>query len=242
MGLVARDQADYERARAHYEQSLAVAREAGLKSQIAHVLNDLGYVSYLEGDCRTARERLEESLRMSREAKDDYMAGWSLAHRGEVADVEGDHTAASAFLAEAMAIWRSWGSKPFMARVMRLQARVAHHRGDSGAALAHFREALFLLRELGWRPDVAACLEGMAGLALVQQQEERSARLFGAAAALREAIGCPLPPVERAEHDRHVSAVRSALQETEFAAAWSAGQVMSLEQALAFALEEGANA
>jgi hypothetical protein len=61
--------------------------------------------------------------------------------------------------------------------------------------------------------------------------------LFGAAAALREAICIPLPAYERVAYDREVRAARAALGEDAFAAAWAAGRALSLEEAAAPALE-----
>jgi hypothetical protein len=75
-------------------------------------------------------------------------------------------------------------------------------------------------------------------VAVAQAQSERAARLFGAAEALREAIGTPLPPADRAEHDRSVAAVRTALGEEAFAAAWAEGRALTLEHAVAFALAD----
>src|SRR5262245_15581222 len=60
----------------------------------------------------------------------------------------------------------------------------------------------------------------------------------GAAAALREAIGVPLRPTDRAVHDRGLAAARAGLGEAAFAIAWAAGRAMPLEQAVADALEE----
>jgi hypothetical protein len=70
-----------------------------------------------------------------------------------------------------------------------------------------------------------------------QHRKQRAARLFGAAAALREAIGAPLPPVEHAAYDRSVAALRAALPEAAFAAAWAEGRRMTVDQAIDTALE-----
>jgi hypothetical protein len=79
-------------------------------------------------------------------------------------------------------------------------------------------------------------LEGLAKVAGAEEAAARAARLLGAAEALREAIGAPLPPVERADYDRSVDTVRAGLSEEAFAAAWSEGRLMALEQALVYAL------
>jgi hypothetical protein len=81
-------------------------------------------------------------------------------------------------------------------------------------------------------------LEGLAAVAVAQAQSQRAARLFGAAEGLREAIGAPVPPADRAEHDHSVAAVRSALGEAAFAAEWGEGQTMSLDEVVAYALND----
>ena len=60
-----------------------------------------------------------------------------------------------------------------------------------------------------------------------------AARLLGTTEALREALGTPLPPVERAAYERSVAATRAQLGEKPFAAAWARGRTMTPEQALA---------
>ncbi len=78
----------------------------------------------------------------------------------------------------------------------------------------------------------------MAWLAVATGQSARAAQLGGAAEALREALGAALHPVLRPGHARAVQAVREALGEDACAAAWAEGQAMTLEQAVAYALEE----
>ena len=60
-----------------------------------------------------------------------------------------------------------------------------------------------------------------------------AAQLWGAAEALRDAIGAPMPPVYHADYDRSVTASRAQLDEKTFAAAWAEGRTMSPEHTLA---------
>jgi len=62
---------------------------------------------------------------------------------------------------------------------------------------------------------------------------------YSIVASLHETIGSLRPPIERAKYDRSLAAVHAALSEEAFAAAWSAGRAMTLEQAIADALREG---
>ena len=83
---------------------------------------------------------------------------------------------------------------------------------------------------------ILTCLEGLARVAVAQGRMERAARLCGAAAALREDRGWPLPPAKRAKNDRTVAAARDALGEEAFEAAWDRGHELSLEEAVRDAL------
>ena len=75
----------------------------------------------------------------------------------------------------------------------------------------------------------------MAG---VQGQQVRAARLLGAVEALLEATNDHVDPADRAEYDRDVAAARAQLDEATFAAAWAEGRAMTMEQAMAYALED----
>ena len=54
---------------------------------------------------------------------------------------------------------------------------------------------------------------------------------------LREEIGSRLSPTELARLQTNLDAMHAALDEEEFAAAWTGGREMSLEQAVAYAIE-----
>jgi hypothetical protein len=100
-------------------------------------------------------------------------------------------------------------------------------------------EGLTTYRELGSKGGIAQLLEALSELALAEGKPERTARLCGAAEALRDILCLPLGPVDRAEYERNVAAARAALGKEAFVAAWAEGRAMTLEQAVAYALNEG---
>jgi len=59
-----------------------------------------------------------------------------------------------------------------------------------------------------------------------------AAHLWGAAEALREAIGTPIPPVYRLGHERAVAKVRAQVSNDTFVKAWAEGRAMTPEQAM----------
>ncbi len=71
-----------------------------------------------------------------------------------------------------------------------------------------------------------------------QGQPVRSARLWGAAEALREAIGAILSPLERSYYEPHIVAARAPLDEEAWEAAWEEGRALTRAQAIEYAFSE----
>ena len=138
---------------------------------------------------------------------------------------------------EAHALAQAIGSGRELVETLYGLGRVALREGAVERAVTLLSESLMLARDQGMRLFVAERLEACGAAAIALGQASHAARLFGSAEALREAIGAPLPPVERADYERDVAAARSQLDEAAFATAWAAGQALTLEQAIAYALE-----
>ncbi len=85
------------------------------------------------------------------------------------------------------------------------------------------------------KAGIALCLAGLAMEAAMQEQRERAARLYGAAHAVMPA-DARLSPLDRAHYDRTITAIGAQLDEVTFAEAWAAGRALTLEQAIAEAL------
>jgi hypothetical protein len=88
---------------------------------------------------------------------------------------------------------------------------------------------------LGRKDGTAAALEGLA-TAIAGSRPDDAVRLLAAAARLRAAIGAPVPGHERGRHERGVAFSRSALGDDGFAAAWTTGDALPLDQTVALAL------
>jgi DNA-binding CsgD family transcriptional regulator len=85
---------------------------------------------------------------------------------------------------------------------------------------------------LGDEAGMVDTLEGLAGVALAEQQPRRAGRLLGAIESLREATGTPRTPSDLVDYNREVSELHSALGERMFEAVWVEGRALSPEQAL----------
>lgn len=78
-----------------------------------------------------------------------------------------------------------------------------------------------------WRWGIAECLEGFAAVAVARGEQDRAARLFGAAAALREKIGVPVPLADQPGMGSDAHAPQAALGHEEFDEQWALGATLS---------------
>ena len=104
---------------------------------------------------------------------------------------------------------------------------------DYAAARTHYEESLAIGRVVDDRLNIPFYLEGLADVVAPQGDPVWATRLWGAAEALREAMGTPLPPIYRADYERSVAAVRTQLGEQAFTTAWTEGRTMAPEQVFA---------
>jgi len=77
-------------------------------------------------------------------------------------------------------------------------------------------------------------------VASVGGEHARAIRLLAAAATLRTVIGAPVWPLHQANHTSVTSRARGALDDDLFAAEWTVGQSLSLDQAIDEALRDRA--
>ena len=77
-----------------------------------------------------------------------------------------------------------------------------------------YRESIKIFQELDHKRGIARLLECFACSAAAQLEAERSLRLAGAAAALRQNIGAPLTPAEQAKLEASLHPARQALTDT----------------------------
>jgi predicted ATPase/DNA-binding SARP family transcriptional activator len=240
LGNVAEVQGDYTRARALLEESLALDRQLGDIWGLAGSLSNLGRVAQVQGDYAWARTLQEESLALRRDLGDRRGIAYSLINLGRVVQLQGDYAQARALQEQSLALFRELDDRRNIAYSLSSLGNVACDQGDCARATRLHEESLTMHRELGDKEGIATNLEGMARAATAPcaapEILARASRLFSAAAALREAIGTPLPPSARAGYERATAAVRAAAGEAAWSAAWADGQTLTLEQTIDLAL------
>jgi predicted ATPase/class 3 adenylate cyclase len=238
-GTLAYVRSDYERAVALLQDSLTLWRELGDRAGVATSLHNLSRVKFYQGDHERAAALCEQSLTSRRELRDTRGVAMSLNTLGVIARNRGDQATARALYEESLGLFRDLGDQWGMGQLLNNLARVARDLGDWTWTVTLCTESLALFREVGDRHGVAWVLSNLAIVAQSRGAWASAARLFGVVDALRVALGSSslsLSPAERSIYDAAVAATRAGLGDEAFAAAWAAGRVLSLEQAIAEAL------
>jgi predicted ATPase/DNA-binding SARP family transcriptional activator len=236
-GNVAKYQGEPERARALYQAACDRAREYGDPGLLATALNNLGTLAIELGEIGWAHELLEESLALKRQSASTAGIIQVLVNLGEVARARDDPDHATERYEEALQLALALGDRPHIALVRYNLGLIAMTRGHHVRATAELRESLGMEQEMGNARQIAAALEGFASIAAGLGQVGRAGLLFGAAEKLREQIGAPLPAADSPRHTRETASVRAALSDKESAGIWRRGRALTLDDAVAEALQ-----
>jgi tetratricopeptide (TPR) repeat protein len=175
---------------------------------------------------------LQEGFSLQREVGDQEGIAVSSLLLGWVALTQGDIATARTCIEEGLALYRKMEHREGIAEALALLGRVEAARGEYTYARVLYEESLTIAREIGDKELIASSLAGLASVVAVQGEPDWAVRLWGSAEALREAIGAPLQPIERADYDHAVAAVHDHLGEIDFVAAWAQGRAMTAEQVL----------
>jgi predicted ATPase/DNA-binding CsgD family transcriptional regulator len=235
MGNQACMQVDYALSQSLERQSLELFRELGHRWGTCEALTTLGMALGRNGNYQQAATVLEESLELAREAGDTNEIAFAHQVLGLVAMARGEYDQAAFHFEQSSALYqeidlhgRGWESLGDVARL----------KGDLALAASWYRKTLALYWEWGSARALAIGLEDLARVAALDRQQVRSARLYGAAQALRESSGESMYTFDRLEYEQFLESIRPQLDDAAWKACWSEGRAMPLKDTVAYALSD----
>ena len=177
-GFVAMDVPDREAALAFLQASLAMARDAQDKYQIAWDLYCLAVSAWHAGDWPQMRQYAEESRPLFEELGIPWGVCNSYWQLGQVAYKCGDYESARALFEQSLTIARSAGFNSVMTFALDSLGDVARVQGDYARARAAYTEELQLKRQMGWRQGIALALVMLGQVALHGGEGNEARDLF----------------------------------------------------------------
>jgi predicted ATPase/class 3 adenylate cyclase len=221
-------------AEANFEQALAIARELGDERAVATLLHRLSYVAIRRNDAPRARELAAESLAGHRRSggfpKGETQALGSLAW---VARAEGDLEGAIELLRESCALGEVAGFSWWRSGMLANTGLVSLELGRIDDAQVSAQQALAMSHAIHDRRGTVYELRLLAEIAAAAGDERRAGTLSGAADAEHERI-----PVGRWIHEWRPPASLREHAGAEFDAGLETGRELSLDDAVAVALED----
>jgi DNA-binding CsgD family transcriptional regulator len=148
-----------------------------------------------------------------------------------------DHSPARRLFEEALEAARERAEKGATAEALYGLGQLERTKGYTERALMLHGEALGLEHGIGRAPRIAASLEAFAGLAAEGSDYQHAARLLGAAHVARQAHDYARSPWESSRYERDLALIRDRLSTEEFDTAFAQGAVLSVDEAVAQALE-----
>jgi predicted ATPase/class 3 adenylate cyclase len=236
LGMLEGDSQNYALALSYLQKSEALFRDLGHLYGIADVLKVRGQMAIWDGHFDEALPLLNESLSLQESlgsrGTNECLQLLGRLHRGL-----GLYEKALVYAEESVTISQLTGNQMIASWSLVETGFIYFEKGDLEKALGIFLQCPQLFREANAASGIIYTLEGLASLALALDQPDRTIHLLAWAESAREAAQIPRPPVEQADVERALTAARSLVSHEAFAEAYATGEAMTLDEAIAYALE-----
>ena len=222
----------------YWEKAIHLYREVGDQITLANLLGLLGQFKVLHGDFEQGEKCVDEALRLWQANERANIWDNPRVTKSLIAMMKGEYEQAETLLREVMISAQERGNRM---SYLWAQLRLGHvllRSGNLTEAHQLLMETAQKFRKDGYTIGAVFALEGMAELFVAAGKPEYAARLIGCADVMREKVQDPRPNFEQANVDKIIVACLAKLGEAAFSDAYDEGQKMSLEEAVAYALEE----
>jgi DNA-binding CsgD family transcriptional regulator len=186
-------------------------------------------------DYAYAHMLLQEALIIAREAGDKIMMGWVKNMLGNISWHQDDLGQAKRYYQNSLSVFREAHFDAGINITIRQLAAAEDASGNYALAKELYKEALTLLRNSINGIDIV--LVGLASIASSYRQYIRTATLLGAVDPSFPVWIVNWPP-KVMTYDRDIAVARAHLGEVAFDKAWAAGQAMTRDQAIVYALAD----
>jgi len=231
LAMIALNRIAYDEARGLGEDALKIARDSGDRRGAATALRILGMTAREQGEYDRALGLLEESMALGRALGDTAWTARVASQMGFTHRLAGNAEQAQQFLDTSRKLHTELGDRFALAIIASHSGHLAFDAGDVTRAVALYAEALRGFDSVGDSEGFVEAIEWLAVVAVARGQAVPALRLFGAAAAAREAL--LLPPHNESDEKRYSSGLDQAMRTAgpDSTAALAEGRTLNLEQA-----------
>ena len=253
LGFILVHLGEYERARTLSAEGVALSRQLDDPWLLSTALRLHVIVLEFTGDFETAVSLAEEGIAVCKMHGYGSHTGYSLRSLGRIKGELGELDRAGDLIEESLRNARASGDRRGIAESHKDLAHLAILAGDLDRATRLLRLGIQQYSEIGDRYCLALCLHDLARCLIARSTGERgqqlqlgpaavltpmgaAARLHAVAQGLRDTDSIFLQAGYRPPYARDLAILQEHLGAPAFARAWDDGQVMSVEDAVGFAL------
>jgi tetratricopeptide (TPR) repeat protein len=204
----------------------------------ALALGNYAEILLMIGEIPAARLACEEGLHLWRLVGDSWGEGNHLCALGSVEWYDGQIEASRVHCQTSVDLLRQHGDRWGLARALNRLGFALLALNEVPLAKACFIESLDLWQSMGNRRGIIHTLIGFGGVAAEEARPDRAARLLGAVEALSRQALYVAYGLDRARYERTLERARTHRDEAAWSTAFSKGQRLTLEQAVAYALNQ----
>jgi tetratricopeptide (TPR) repeat protein len=215
-----------------------IFRGLGDKWGIARVSQTLGTLFLKQGDFEQAYFFLNQHLMIDEECQFKQGMAVALYNMGNFYRYQGDWDRSEPFYEKMRNLSREYDSKWDESLAYYGIGMIALHRNNYRQAAQYFKDYYSIHRSIVEKWATVDLLYASAAISAGTNQSERAIRLYGAAQATLDSTSYPIPSFDLAEFERHLQIAREQLSGTRFEEHMSEGYAMTMEEAIAYALED----
>jgi predicted ATPase/class 3 adenylate cyclase len=234
--VVATNGGDQTAARLRAEEALTLNRALGDAWGAAYAVFMLGYIATEESDWAKARPLFEESLRAFRQLGDEHYILLATDGLAWIYFELGDPERSRALHEDVLHQARAQSDEVVVAVQLFQLATLAFDDGRVSDAFGMLKDALRINRDHDIPSGIVENLCIFAKFLAIEGRAEMAARLLSRAEALRDEIGGVSSWVGEM-NEKTLATIHAQVGEPEFAEAWEHGRALTINEAVALALD-----
>lgn len=230
LALVTREQGDFARAAAIYQEGIDFHRQIGDREGAARGQLGLSDIARDQGEAIQIRDQCEPTMAVFEEYGTQWALGYALNNMALAACLDRDFVQASALADKGVLLFQTIESDAGLSEIFVTMGQILQAQGKITHAYEILVEALQMVWANGPRLLVSAALERLAPVLISRGQVQQATCLLAAASSLRAEMGTPPRPMDQPAIEQAVTTVQSVLGPKGFKVAWESGEKRSLQQ------------
>jgi tetratricopeptide (TPR) repeat protein len=238
LGLIANVRGDAVLAGNELNQGLKLAKSLDDPWLISLFQSDISWVAGSQGDQSSRLAWQQQALETARQSGDKFGILYSLLNITQTVLDIGDVRQAAMLAEESLVLARELGEKRGISFALGNLGLIAMQEGAYPRAGELLKQSLQIIWSTRDRDSILSCLVDLAENASYEEKFELTARLLAACESAQEAYLKGYRFSNQSTYSRLVEMLPNQLEEGTLMAAWTLGRLMSLEQAVAYALKD----